>query len=672
MSKATHLLIGVGILIFSTAAVWGQSGPANPGDGGPGGRNRPEQPRAKPGLAVNDPKALQGYTLLAPMQSNKTYLIDMEGRVVHTWKSDYTPALSAYLLENGELLRPAAQRQGGMQFGTGPGAGGRIQKIGWNDELIWDFEFTSDKQFPHHDVAALPNGNVVMIAWDKKTTEDATAAGRRPESVPNGLMVDSLVEIKPTGKTTGEVVWEWHLWDHLIQDHDKTKTNYGTVSAHPELVDVNFGQDVVGGIAATPDGANNLRSIGYVGNTPNPPNGRGPGGPGRGNPDWTHINSVAYHADLDQLVVSVHNFSEIWIIDHSTTTAEAASHKGGKSGAGGDLLYRWGNPRAYRAGTNVDQRLFAQHNASWIAKGLKGEGHLLVFNNGARRPDGTYSSVDEIELPVDSQGHYTRQPGLAFGPEKAVWSYSAPNKSDFFAMLISGAQRLPNGDTLVCSGPDGTVFEVGNENEVVWKYVNPERGNMPGGPGGRGGRGGRFGGIGGFFGFGQPARPGEILPAMLQDTLQLSGDQKKELESLQKSTDEKLDKLLNDEQRRQLKEMRDNLAGGGPGGFAGGPNGGPNGGPPGNGRQQNGGPPSGGNQNGAPGGPQNGPGGQGGFFGGFAGGPGFGSPGGGGPGGQSLFRSYRYTATYPGLVGKDLTPGKLLEELQPRDEPRPN
>ena len=123
---------------------------------------------------------------------------------------------------------------------------------------------------------------------------------------------------------------------------------------------------------------------------------------------------------------------------------------------------------------------------------------------------------------------------------------------------------------------------------------------MPGGPGGRGGRGGRFGGIGGFFGFGPPARPGEILPAIMQDTLQLSGDQKKELESLQKSTDEKLDKLLTDEQRRQLKEMRDNLAGGGLGGFAGGPNGGPQG----NGRPQNGGPPGGGNQNGGPGGPQ--------------------------------------------------------------------
>ena len=133
-----------------------------------------------------------------------------------------------------------------------------------------------------------------------------------------------------------------------------------------------------------------------------------PGGP---NADWTHINAVAYNADLDQIVISVHAFSEIWIIDHSTTTEEAAGHTGGKRGKGGDLLYRWGNPRAYRAGTNVDQKLFVQHNAHWIPKGLPGEGHMLVFNNGNRRPDGAYSSVDEIVLPVKSDGTYERSRG---------------------------------------------------------------------------------------------------------------------------------------------------------------------------------------------------------------------------------------------------------------------
>ena len=85
-----------------------------------------------------------------------------------------------------------------------------------------------------------------------------------------------------------------------------------------------------------------------------------------------HTNAVAYNAELDQIMLSIHAFSEVWIIDHGTTTEEAASHSGGKRGKGGDLLYRWGNPRAYRTGTNVDQRLFAQHNAHWIPEGLPG------------------------------------------------------------------------------------------------------------------------------------------------------------------------------------------------------------------------------------------------------------------------------------------------------------
>src|SRR5207244_3463212 len=151
---------------------------------------------------------------------------------------------------------------------------------------------------------------------------------------------------------------------------DKTKPNYGNVAEHPELVNINYGEDALAPIMATKDGADKLKAIGYVGaNT-------GPRQP-RVNSDWTHCNCVAYNQDLDQVVVSVHGFSEFWIIDHSTTTAGAASHSGGRSGKGGDLLYRWGNPRAYRSGTAADQRLFAQHNAHWIPRGLPGEGHLL-------------------------------------------------------------------------------------------------------------------------------------------------------------------------------------------------------------------------------------------------------------------------------------------------------
>src|SRR5207237_3318095 len=123
---------------------------------------------------------------------------------------------------------------------------------------------------------------------------------------------------------------------------------------------------------------------------------KGKDGGGAPGGNWTHINAVAYHPEFDQIMVSVHGFSEFWILDHGTTTAEAAGHKGGKYGKGGDLLYRWGNPQAYRAGKAADQQLFGQHNAHWIPKGLGGAGHVLVFNNGLGRKDGSYSSVDEI------------------------------------------------------------------------------------------------------------------------------------------------------------------------------------------------------------------------------------------------------------------------------------
>ncbi len=662
---------------------------------------------AKFGLLQNDSLAFQGYTLIAPMFSKTTYLIDMEGKVVRTWESDCTPGVSAYLLENGHLLRPGAQQP--TPSGFGPGAGGRVQEFDGDGQLLWDFQYVSEKRLPHHDVARLPNGNVLLIVWEKKTKEDAIAAGRRPDLVGNaGIHPDYLIEVKPTGKTTGEIVWEWHLWDHLVQDHDRSKPNFGNVTDHPELVDLNFGagEGPIAPMMATKDGVAKLQSLGYLGGTPAPvakdapkpqpeeksrpePKGNSKSapkpksGPNQGRPntnaDWTHFNAVAYNPDLDQLVVSVHAFSEFWIIDHSTTTAEAASHKGGRSGKGGDLLYRWGNPRAYRNGSKIDQRLFSQHNAHWISPGLPGEGHMLVFNNGSGRPGGDSSSVDEIVLPVDSQGQYTRDRRGPYGPIQAVWSYSAPKKSDFYSFFISGAQRLPNGNTLICSGASGTVFEVTPEKQVVWKYANPVMGN-PGGPGGPGGPPGSVDLLPLFVrrpldlspdqtkqiddfqkelgrklektltdaqwkqvrelnpsgprGFAAFPLPGQIISKSTLTALHPSVDQQKQLDDLQNEVDAKLDKMLNDDQKKRLNEARENFGrggtvGGGPPGGAGGPQ-----------QKGQGGP----QQKGQGGGPPRGP---------------------GGPiAGNTLFRAYRYGPGFPGFAGKMLKPGKTIEEME--------
>ncbi len=157
-------------------------------------KGEPSKPApAKVGLLLNDPRAFPGYTLIAPMFSKTTYLIDMVGKVVRTWESDCTPGASFYLLENGHLLRPGAQQP--APSGFGPGAGGRVQDFDWDGQLLWDFKHGSETRLPHHDVTRLPNGNVLMIVWEKKTKEEAIAAGRRPDLVGNaGLHPDYLIE----------------------------------------------------------------------------------------------------------------------------------------------------------------------------------------------------------------------------------------------------------------------------------------------------------------------------------------------------------------------------------------------------------------------------------------------------------------------------------------------
>jgi hypothetical protein len=176
---------------------------------------------------------------------------------------------------------------------------------------------------------------------------------------------------------------------------------------------------------------------------------------------------------LDQIALSPLCLSEVWIIDHSTTKAEAAGHSGGQSGRGGDLLYRWGNPQAYRAGIAADRQLYAQHNVQWIAPGLAGAGDLLIFNNLAGTPeDLQYSTVLEIATPVNAQGTYDLT-GPAYGPAAPVWMYQADPPTSFFGLNMSGAQRLPGGNTLISVGPLGKLFEVTAAGETVWEYQNP-------------------------------------------------------------------------------------------------------------------------------------------------------------------------------------------------------
>jgi hypothetical protein len=411
------------------------------------------------GLFLNETESFDGYTLFAPTRSGTTYLIDNAGHQVQSWESQFNPGLAVYLLANGHLLRTA--NTGGNPTINAGGAGGAVEEFTWDGTLLWSFEYSNSQYRLHHDIEYLPNGNVLMIAWENKTVTEAIEAGRNPDYLADGaLWPDHIIEIQPDGASGGSIVWEWHVWDHLIQDYDPSMENYDVVAEHPELVDLNY--------AASSNQLNHA--------------------------DWNHINGIDYNATFDQIILSVHNFSEIWIIDHSTTVAEAAGHQGGNSSHGGDLLYRWGNPQAYDAGSINDRLLFAQHDAQWIEDDMPGAGNILIYNNGLGRPAGTYSTVDEITSPVDEEGNYTMpSPGEAYGPVAQAWVYQAENPTDFFSANISGASRMPNGNTLICEGSNGRFFEVSPESGIVWEYVNPvvaagpmTQGNpIPAGPNGQ-------------------------------------------------------------------------------------------------------------------------------------------------------------------------------------------
>jgi len=447
-------------------------------------RGQDEEPGGAPrGLVFSGPGAFEGSTLFPPLRSTTTYLVDLQGEVVHTWPGEHTPGNSAYLLADGTLLRSA--RVDNERF-EGGGQGGKLQLLDWNGEVMWDFDYSDERHMSHHDVEPLPNGNVLLIAWELSSREEAVAAGRDPDQIgEQGFWPDFVVEIEPVLPDGGNVVWEWHAVDHLIQDFDPEQAGYGDVTAHPERIDVNADHRdrppmSVEDREAQEELERQMAALGYTGDDdeggpPHGPPGRGPGRDRRAG-DWLHTNGIDYHPELDLIALSVHNLNEIWILDHSTTTAEARGRTGGRWGHGGDLLARWGNPRTI--GAEGEQRLFGQHDATFVP-GEYGSLHVLVFNNGRGRPGGDASSADEIAFPFD--------PERGFGAAQAelVWTYQPQDQEGFFSAFISGAQRLPDGNTLLCLGVPGRFLEVTRAGEVVWDYLNPfgEQNGERGGPG---------------------------------------------------------------------------------------------------------------------------------------------------------------------------------------------
>lgn len=393
------------------------------------------------GVLSNDIGSYNGYTLFSPLQTPNTYLINNCGQVINQWVSTDTPAAAVYLLENGNLLTTVKVANTEITLG---GTGGKLELYNWDGNLIWEYTYSTNLLSQHHETLPLPNGNILILAVTTMTEAEAIQAGRDPAKIIDGKFYnEQIIEIEPVGANQANVIWEWNFNDHFIQDFDATKDNFGIVADNPQLLDINF--------------ITNPNDLGGA--------------------NWLHVNSVQYNEDLDQIFLSSRNLSEIYIIDHSTTTAEASLHSGGTYGKGGDILYRWGNPESYDHGTSTDRTLFGQHNPHWIPNGLVDEGKILIYNNARINGNGdNYSSVDIIDPPTSTPGFYTYSNGYL--PAIAEWSYSDPTDvTNFYSPILSSGQRLPNGNTLICQGQPGIFFEIDTNDNIVWEYVNPDSKN---------------------------------------------------------------------------------------------------------------------------------------------------------------------------------------------------
>lgn len=387
-----------------------------------------------------------GYNLFYPHNQSQVYLMDNCGKLVHTWDAgeNTRPGNSAYIMDNGDVIlafRPAAITEDPIWAG---GGGATIERRTWDNEVVWSYTKNDELGRLHHDFAVMPNGNVLAIQWEAIDSLTAVQNGRNPDLIEQGwLWPDKVIELQDDGEGGADVVWEWRIMDHLIQDFDENASNYGVVEEHPELIDINFGSN-------------------------------------GGHPDWNHANAIDYNLYTDQIMISIPTFDEIWIIDHSTTTEQASSHSGGLSGIGGDLMWRWGNPEAYDRGDSLDQKLYYAHHCHWSFFGLSAGhpdfGKIAVFSN---RNSDTTSMVHLLNPVFDDYDWFYPLQDDVYTPADFDWSYGPEGDDNIHSDILSSVQRLENGNTLIGIGRSGKAIEISPDEEIVWEYITPLQGGEP-------------------------------------------------------------------------------------------------------------------------------------------------------------------------------------------------
>ncbi|MBU2995127.1 hypothetical protein KO500_01715 [Cellulophaga baltica] len=349
------------------------------------------------------------YILVADTNNQGAYLINHDGDELFEWEFDRSLGNDVNLLDDGSLVVCLKGDNPEITLG---GYGGIMRKINADQTIDWEVSYYSgDDYMAHHDVEYLSSGNIIFPVWEKVTSAEASELGFSENL---DIFPDAIIEMDPL---TEEIVWEWHVIDHLVQDYDSTKENYGVVVDNPNKVDINY---------------NNTQENG----------------------DLMHFNGLTLDETNDILYITVNNYSEVWVLDHSTTTAEASTSSGGNYNLGGDLVYRFGNPLAY---DNVgDITLNNVHYPN-----LLDTGNMLVFANDVYD---NQSEVVEYVLnpPYELVAGQDNEPTV-------TWSFT---DSELYSSGLGSGVRMSNGNTLIAEGRDGTIWEVSDSGEVLWQNTN--------------------------------------------------------------------------------------------------------------------------------------------------------------------------------------------------------
>ena len=374
---------------------------------------------------------------------NETRLIDSDGTLLHSWANGLAApsGSTAYLREDGLLQRSGQRGNGGGGFLAG--SFGTLQLVEWEGDVVWEFDLqVSGDRTLHHDVKPMPNGNVLATVWDFFPAAEIEALGWTPVAGGNGVWMERLIEIEPNLVTgSAEIVWEWSLSNHLIQDADSSATNFGDVAATPGKIDINFNSGITSG-------------------------------------DYFHISGIDYNPERDEIVLCPNNIDELWVIDHSTTTAEAATSTGGNRGKGGQIIYRWGNPAVYDFGGGAESPKFLEraHDPRWLRCPESGIWQITVHNNDRvdADPGDSDSQVLELDLPIDEDGDYVLAAAGTFGPAAPRVLYEVDPTNDFFRTpFMGGAQKLRNGNILITLATIPRLVEVDSTGAIVWEETLP-------------------------------------------------------------------------------------------------------------------------------------------------------------------------------------------------------